>query len=494
MRRGARFAICTASVLTAVVNFTACGSTPQEVDTYIGPSATSGAAGTTGASADSGVDADVNGGSNNGGSGGLNVGAASTTGIGAGGITDSCAAEVSTATLVPLDMYLMLDVSTSMLDPTSTSVSKWDAVKSALTTFLKDDASAGLSIGLQFFPIIKPTAPTSCLNDAACGDSGPCFVKFCWQYPGDTLFPCESDTDCGGTAGSCSPLAYCSNEKTLVCRPAGVSCPKGTGNKDLGTCAKVAAGTCEHTATCDIPTYATPLEPIAALPGAATAIIASIDAKIPNGQTPTGPALSGAIQGASSYAKAHPDHQVIAIMATDGLPTECGPTDIGQVATIAAKGVKATPSIDTFVIGVFGARDIAAGAPANLDTIATAGGTTKAVIVDTTKDVTSQFLAALDAIRAGKLDCTFQIPTPMNGGTLDYSEVNVQVSDSGQTKNLVYVGAADQCDAKKGGWYYDVDPAAGTPTKIVACPTSCTAFQVAKDSVEIALGCQTVVK
>jgi hypothetical protein len=178
------------------------------------------------------------------------------------------------------------------------------------------------------------------------------------------------------------------------------------------------------------------------------------------------------------------------------MPTECTPTDIGPVAAIAAQGVAATPSIDTFVIGVFGPDDVAQGAETNLNTIAKSGNTTSAFIVDTTKDVTAQFLAALDAIRGGKLDCAFQIPQPAAGNTLDYQKVNIRVKTAAGTSNLFYVAKASQCDATTGGWYYDQDPTAGaTPTQIIACPTSCTAFQAATDaSVEIALGCQTIVK
>jgi hypothetical protein len=46
----------------------------------------------------------------------------------------------------------------------------------------------------------------------------------------------------------------------------------------------------------------------------------------------------------------------------------------------------------------------------------------------------------------------------------------------------------------RGGWYYDVDPASGgTPTSILACDASCTAFRADLTiQVDIVLGCQTV--
>ena len=437
--------------------------------------------------------------SNSGGTVNLNTGGANGvgngSGIGQGGVDDSCAADVSTGKLVPLDMYIMLDVSSSMLDATASTVSKWDAVKSALETFLKDSASAGLGVGLQYFPLAKPNAPTSCAKNADCtGGTGPCFLKWCYQAAVQIgVVPCDSDQDCGNY-GPCTTVAQCSKNTDYICVTTGVACDRN--DPTLGTCTAIPPSICEHTASCDIPTYATPDQPIAPLPGSAAGLIASIDAKMPNGQTPTAPALSGAIQQASTWAKAHPDHRVITVLATDGLPTECTPTDIDPVSAIAAAGLAATPSIETFVIGVFGPDDVAQDAPGNLDKIATAGGHMNAFIVDTTKDVTAQFLAALDAIRGGKLECAFQIPQPAAGESLDYQKVNVRVKTAAGTGSLYYVAKAELCDATTGGWYYDEDPTTGaTPTQIIACPTSCTAFQAANDaSVEIALGCQTVVK
>jgi hypothetical protein len=465
-----------------------------------------GAAASAGTGAGSGADPNGSGGSD-GIITGTNGSAADGTGANGGSAPlNACAAHVSTAQPIPLDMYIMLDTSSSMLDTTTGTVTKWDAVKTALESFLNDSASAGLGVGLQYFPISKPNAPTSCSSDAECGDSGPCFLNICYGVIDQGLLPCETEADCvnpnnGADLGPCLPFAECSNDNTYVCPNAGAKCnpPLGT-VKNLGTCTALTPSICEHTASCDTAVYQAPAAAIATLPGAATALLASINAKTPDGDTPTGPALDGAIQQASAWATAHPDHRVVVLLATDGLPTECLPataTDpVAPAAAIAAAGVKATPSISTFVIGVFGTADVAAGAPTNLNTIAASGGTTKAFIVDTTQDVTMQFLTALDTIRGAHLACEFQIPQPASGQTLDYTQVNVQFTSNGKMDVVYYVADAAACDATSGGWYYDVDPNVGAPTKIIACPTSCTAFQAATgtSSVGIALGCATIVK
>lgn len=409
-------------------------------------------------------------------------------------LDDACAAKIITAQAVPLDMYIMLDVSGSMLDLTATQVSKWDAVKLALESFLKDKASAGLGVGLQYFPLQKTSAPTSCTNNGQCGDSAPCFLKFCSTF--SEFVPCDANADCltisGDYFGPCVPVGQCSKDKTYYCsQPGGGDCAN-----NLGACETATASICTNTTSCDIAQYTAPASAIAELPGASAGLVASIDAQEPGGDTPTAPALSGAIAQARAWATAHADHRVVAVLATDGLPTECTPDAITDVAALAKGGVTGNPSINTFVIGVFGDADIANGAPTNLDSIAQQGGTNKAFIVDTQQDVTMQFQNALDSIRGARLACQFQLPQAPTGGTLNYKQVNVGLTNGAQTDYIYYVTKVAACDASTGGWYYDVEPSVGTPTKIIACPTTCNAFQAAPNgaSVGIALDCDTIVK
>src|SRR6187402_2251410 len=145
----------------------------------------------------------------NGGDGSLNLGG-NGTGNGKGGssgtgIGDTCAADVKTAELLPLDMYIMLDTSGSMLDPTSDGSTKWAAVKAALQAFLKDPESAGIGVGLQYFPLVKPNAPASCTTDAQCGDSGPCLLKWCYGAINAGTVPCQSASDCNINSTSYGP-------------------------------------------------------------------------------------------------------------------------------------------------------------------------------------------------------------------------------------------------------------------------------------------------
>ena len=161
----------------------------------------------------------------------------------------------------------------------------------------------------------------------------------------------------------------------------------------------------------------------------AGAINASLASHSPNGATPTGPALMGAIQYASSWAKTHSDHVVAVVLATDGLPTMCTPQGIDAIATLAGEAATASPKVLTFVIGVFGAES-AALAQKNLDTIAAkGGGQSKATIITTGSDVTSQFQAALDAVRQSAIGCEYQLPDA-SSGPVDYGLVNVIATSS----------------------------------------------------------------
>lgn len=79
----------------------------------------------------------------------------------------ACVANGQTATLVPVNMYIMFDDSGSMRNN-----DKWTNATAALTAFFQDPGTAGLRIALRFFPDDNPTA--GCTDDdcnaAACRD------------------------------------------------------------------------------------------------------------------------------------------------------------------------------------------------------------------------------------------------------------------------------------------------------------------------------------
>src|SRR5262245_30046841 len=58
----------------------------------------------------------------------------------------ACASDTQQASQLPLDLYLMIDTSNSMAALVTASMTKWTAVKAALTSFVQDPASAGIGV------------------------------------------------------------------------------------------------------------------------------------------------------------------------------------------------------------------------------------------------------------------------------------------------------------------------------------------------------------
>lgn len=423
---------------------------------------------------------------------------------GAGGGSITCAGQVTRAEPVPLDLFLMLDTSASMLESTAAGLSKWEAVRGALGSFFSDRGSAGLGISLQYFPLPKPGVPDFCTTDAECGPGGPCFTRVCRGSP--DILPCVTDDDCGAgfeSLGPCIPFGECTNDRDFLCQlDAGVPCgvePRGL--RDLGECVAPRPSFCMGRATCEVREYAVPAVPVVVLPDARARLAASIGAQFPIGDTPTAPALQGALTHARSWARSHPERAVAIVLATDGLPTQCvGPEvtaveeAVAEVSALAGEGWQGTPSIPSFVIGVFGPEDPLA-TVSNLNSIARAGNTERAFIVNTADDAAQQFLQALNAIRGARLNCELRIPEAEVGQTLDYSQVNVEFLDAGSRTKLFYVPTVDDCDPVLGGWTYDTDPKESTPTRILVCPESCSQSSGSENaSIQIEIGCATIVR
>jgi hypothetical protein len=427
---------------------------------------------------------------------------ASFGGTGAVGGGNTCAGETQGAQPIEVDMYVMLDRSGSMLGLTNDGTSKWDAVRSALIAFAGDDASEGLGVGLQYFPLGKPDVPTTCTDDNACAaaEGGVCLNTACAPSPIGTfdLTFCINDSDCPALSPGCVPYGICELDDTFACFA--VDDPQGCSDVAAGAC-QAAAGECSAFASCNALDYATPAVPIAALPGNQTAFVDSLMNAMTTGLTPTPPAIDGAVQRATAHAAENPARRAIVVLATDGLPTDCVPpgvTTVEQavqaVADIAAAGLASAPSIRTYVIGVF-SPDETTIAQGNLDIMASAGGSERAFIVDASGDVTMQFVAALNEIRAGTLQCELKVPDAPAGQSLSYDRVNIELTAGSTTENLLYVENEAGCNAAALGWFYDVDPSTGaTPMTIRICPDSCARLQDlgSQATLEIRLGCATL--
>jgi len=424
----------------------------------------------------------------------------------------ACSAVTSSAKLVPLDLYVIMDSSKSMLDTDANNVDKWTDLRNAMSSFFNDANSAGFSVALKYFPDEQDGVPETCANDPDCGGKGPCEQrKACVAQGKFSMSPsqlCKGNADCTDEPGSvCVPVQHCKMGEGCMARNCvadmGASCPSDC---------QAFTGYCQGRDTCDVDTYATPSVAFGELPGAANDLIASLKNHAPSGYTPTGPALTGALKAARARAVDKPDHKVAVVLVTDGLPggfipgmppPGCTPTDPAEVASLLSgkMGLAGTPSVPTFVIGIFGPCDLQQGntqmPKEKLTSWAAAGGTMSAVLVDTSLDVTKQIQDAFKSVQSKVISCQYAIPKDVVGG-IDFKEVNVVFSSDAMMTSLPvhYVQKKDNCDPNTGGWYYDADPdppTNGNPTQIIACDKSCNDFKAAMGAkVEIALGCARV--
>jgi hypothetical protein len=152
------------------------------------------------------------------------------------------------------------------------------------------------------------------------------------------------------------------------------------------------------------------------------------------------------------------------------------------------------PSILTYVIGVFQPAQLARSRPA-LEMMATAGGSGTPFVLTTGADLSMRFLDAISQIRGTALGCEFTIPKPTMG-TIDFTKVNVRYNSAGGVEDLIYVTSMDRCDPMRGGWYYDVQPAMGTPTRVRLCPATCDKVKMSamSSSVQLRFGCKTIIE
>jgi len=226
----------------------------------------------------------------------------------------------------------------------------------------------------------------------------------------------------------------------------------------------------------------------------ASSILSSLEEVSPEGATPTDPAIAGALEYANSWGADHSQHKVAVVLVTDGLPTECGSTDIDSIAERARAEA---PDILTFVIGVFEA-ELAQTAQTNLDALAKAGGTETALIVSTSSSVAQEIGLALASVRESAIACEYEIPEPTSG-PLDYDFVNVEFTRGGVGQEptlLPYVESASGCNTVTAGWYYDRVPSQGAPPSLIRlCPQTCAFLQGDESAtVRILLGCRTVLR
>src|SRR5262249_23465016 len=132
---------------------------------------------------------------------------------------------------VLVDLVLLVDSSDSMTESIGTQ-SKWQAVTAALRDFVHDPRSAGLGVGLQFFP--QPGSGSPCDKDQDCGYSASPSTPVCqpagfgegMSTSGDTVTRCGARLPACPGGAACLPGGSCS-KSALDCTNVGKPCAGG---------------------------------------------------------------------------------------------------------------------------------------------------------------------------------------------------------------------------------------------------------------------------
>jgi hypothetical protein len=238
--------------------------------------------------------------------------------------------------------------------------------------------------------------------------------------------------------------------------------------------------------SCKVDDYAKPAVAIGELPQHGAALLESLAAAEPTGETPTGAALRGACSYARQVAAARPGHDAVVLLVTDGEPQAprtslkgtCAPTLEDAIAAATECGIGAT-GIRTFVLGVGPSLE-------KLNQIAAAGGSGQGYLVESGGG--TEILQALNRIRSdAQIPCALQLP--QTNATLNLSTVNVVYANAICSMTTIgRVAGPAACSPQLGGWYYD-DPSNARSIRL--CEASCQQVSAPGGELSISVGCQT---
>jgi hypothetical protein len=246
----------------------------------------------------------------------------------------------------------------------------------------------------------------------------------------------------------------------------------------------------DEQASCAAQHYREAALPISNVGQMAPSALDRLDSVVPRGQTPTAPAFTAALELATAYAVSHLDRSVVVVLATDGLPTACAPMDLQALAALAQEAFESGGHVRTLVVA---SESLAGGDRAGFELIARAGGTGHALIIDPHTDFAAQLGDALRTTADRKVACDLALPEAPMAERLDYDAVNVLLDGGNGRTSFPRVADVAGCSAS-GGWYYDVDPVLGAPSRLNMCKASCERLSKTTAKLRVELGCKTIVR
>lgn len=234
-------------------------------------------------------------------------------------------------------------------------------------------------------------------------------------------------------------------------------------------------------AHCDTSYFVQPAVFAKNLPADGALITASLAQQDPEGETPTRPALHGAIEFSRALMLAEPTRRMVVAVVSDGAPNLCDSTPV-SVAEVALDGATSSPQVLTFAIGL---RN---GAVGDLELLAEKGGTGKPVLVSDGPGAGQELVDALRGLKKGLTDCRFALP-PVKDASVQASDVRVayRTEVSGALSEVAQVSGNDGCASEPYAFY----STGGTePTHVELCPALCTLISASPESrVTVVVGC-----
>lgn len=252
---------------------------------------------------------------------------------------------------------------------------------------------------------------------------------------------------------------------------------------------------------CSLDKYTTPRVPVAPLATNRAALLEAINTTLPGSLTPTAPAVAGALSYALGVARdpANADVPTVMVLASDGVPSECGPMDENGNSILSfqeilttlesystppndAAGNPTQPPVRTFIVGTTELRN-------NAQAFAEAGNGQAFLVGGGTgnPDLEGRFLDALLSIVVRPLDCEIDVPqtAPDTGEALDFEAVRLRftAASSGTATEFPRTTGPQTCGVSQ-AWFYE---AASPPTKIFLCRNACNSLGAGELKLE--LGC-----
>ena len=381
-----------------------------------------------------------------------------------------CAERILTAELLPLELTMMLDLSSSMClvrVPRDGGEEPVDAGSDAEISDADSDAE------IADAEIADADAD---ISDAEVADAAPDASN---PY-NDDYFDC-TDPRTRWPAASSALRTFLSSPQssdiTLAVRT-------------FGPATTWAPSTLEGN-RCSSNDYRTPDFPATALPSemfAERIAGISIPTLHPDAtQTQTGAVIAGATAySAERLAQVEGEKSVAMLLVTDGNPQGCDPTlPIPNYATetdlelaYTAAAAASSHGLKLYVLNIGGTQSV-------LDRIAHEGGTGSAITIDDPTNAEA-IGAALAQIRERALSCRIRIPQPTQG-EIDYGKINLtwKATPSSALERLPQSAACDELR----GWRYD-DP--DRPSYIELCSHACDEVDASTTGeLQVVVGCST---